>query len=68
MVTVLLQFTYQIRQVFPYIPNPRPNWKHGNAAACGEAFACPAAHLQLTKSRFHQALIPAEPAVIRQSW
>jgi hypothetical protein len=22
-------------------PNPPPNWKHGNAAACGKAFVCP---------------------------
>ena len=22
-------------------PNPPPNWKHGNAATCGEAFASP---------------------------
>ena len=34
----------------------------------GKLLPARAPHLQLTKSRFHQALIPAEPAVIRQSW
>ena len=97
------------------IPNPPPNRKHGNATACGEAFACPGSASAVHKEPFsprwqdnfiiqvrhwtampvwgtkfslrvlccvkkpylsvilvktaqdHQALIPAEPAVIRQS-
>jgi hypothetical protein len=34
--------------------NPPPNWKHDNAAACGEAFVCPSTASATHKEPFHQ--------------
>jgi hypothetical protein len=42
--------------IFP--PNPPPNWKHGNAAACGEAFACPGSVSAAHKKPFSSSSYP----------